>query len=65
MTDEIKKLRVTAEQGRTLYRTNTIAIAEAKKMVMPYIKAVNERSVELAKKYGVRPRKINFYSYVR
>lgn len=65
MTDETKILKEQAEKGRMLYRSNAIDIKEAKTMVMPYIVAVNKKAVEIAKKYNMRPRKVNFYSYVR
>lgn len=65
MTDEVKRLRMKAEEGRALYRAGEIEIKEAKEMVMPYLNAVNRRAKELAKKYNQRPRSVNFYAFVR
>lgn len=65
MSEEVKKLKSTAEEGRSLYRCNAINIKEAKQMIMPYLNAVNEKAKELAKKYNMKPKKVNFYSYVR
>lgn len=65
MTVETKELKQTAEEGRALYRTGQIGIAEAKEMIMPYLAAVNKKSVELAKKFNVRAKKVNFNGYVR
>lgn len=65
MTDEVKRLRMKAEEGRALYRAGEIEIKEAKEMVMPYLNAVNRRAKELAVKFGMKPKKVNFYSFVR
>ena len=65
MKEETKALKEAAERGRQLYRLSLIEQSEAKKMVTPYLDAVNKKSVELAKKYGLKPRKVQFRSYVR
>lgn len=65
MNENIKELKVEAEVARANYRANIITREEAKKQIMPYINAVNERSKELAKKYNQRPKLVNFSSYVR
>lgn len=65
MKEETKVLKEKAEQGRQLYRSGMIEQSEAKKMVAPYLDAVNKKSVELAKKFGMKPRKVQFRSYVR
>lgn len=62
---EVKELKQTAEEGRMLYRTGQVEIKEAKQMIMPYLKAVNEYSAKIAKEYGMKPRKVNFYAYCR
>jgi polyhydroxyalkanoate synthesis regulator phasin len=36
----------------------------AKKMAQPHIEAINEKSVEIAKKHGVRARKVYFHNFV-
>lgn len=65
VTEETKVLKEEAERGRQLYRSNLIDQSEAKKMVTPYLDAVNKKAVELAKKFGQKPRKVQFRSYVR
>jgi hypothetical protein len=34
-------------------------------MVNPYIEAVNAKSAEIAKKYNMRPKKVNATSFLR
>lgn len=65
MTDEVKMMQQQAEEGRSLYRMGEIQVDEAKEMVMPYLNAVNKRAKELAVKFGMKPKKVNFYSFVR
>ena len=65
MSEEVKMLKDKAEKGRILYRTSAVDIDEAKEMIMPYINAVNKRAKELAVKFGMKPKKVNFYSFVR
>lgn len=65
MKEETKVLKAEAERGRQLYRSGLIEQSEAKKMVTPYLDAVNKKSVELAKKFGQKPRKVQFRSFVR
>lgn len=65
MLEQTKILKDKAEKGRQLYRSGLIKQSEAKKMVAPYLDAVNKKSVELAKKFGLKPRKVQFRSYVR
>lgn len=65
MSEEVKALKDMAEKGRILYRSSQIDIKEAKAMVMPYLNAVNKRAKELATKFGMRARKVSFYSFVR
>lgn len=65
MTEETKILKEEAERGRQLYRLDLIERSEAKKMIIPYLDAVNEKSVEIAKKYGMRPKNVQFRSFVR
>lgn len=65
MTIEMEALKRRAEEGRTLYRQGVISRDEAKKMVIPYIEAFNKKSAEIAKKYGMRPKKISFAIFMR
>ena len=65
MSKDIKELKETAEVARMMYRKGKFNIVVAKALINPYLKAVNEKAKELAKKYNQKPRKVNFYSYVR
>ena len=65
MKEETKVLKAEAERGRQLYRSSLINQSEAKKMVNPYLEAVNEKAIEIAKKYGMKPKKVQFRSFVR
>jgi hypothetical protein len=38
---------------------------KAKKMAQPHIDAINRKSVEIAKKHGVKARKTSFRDFVR
>jgi hypothetical protein len=46
-------------------KTGAIDFDKAKKMAQPHIDAINAKSVEIAKKHGVRARKVSFYNFVR
>jgi len=37
----------------------------AKEMAKPHIDAINEKSKEIAKKHGVKPRLVRFHNFVR
>lgn len=37
----------------------------AKKMAQPHIDAINEKSREIAKKHGIKPRLVAFHNFVR
>lgn len=65
MKEETKALKAEAERGRQLYRSSLIDQSEAKKMITPYLDAINEKAVEIAKKYGMKPKKVQFRSFVR
>jgi hypothetical protein len=42
-----------------------ISYEEAKKEAEPIINSINEKAVELAKKYGAKPQLVNFQSIMR
>lgn len=65
MTEEIKTLRDEALYYKGLLLTGAVDISQAKKYIMPYIIAFNEKAIELAKKHGVSPRKLTFASFTR
>ena len=63
---ESKTLREKAEHARELYRAGQITREEARESIDPYLEACNVKAKELAKKYGIKPKKIGgFASYVR
>jgi polyhydroxyalkanoate synthesis regulator phasin len=38
---------------------------QAKEMAKPHINAINEKSKEIAKKHGIKPRLMGFHNFVR
>jgi len=46
-------------------KTGAIDFDTAKKMAAPHIAAINEKCVEIAKKHGLKPRKVGFHKFVR
>lgn len=65
MTREIEELKMRADGARSLYRTGQITRKEALADIQPYADAFNNKSRELAKKYGQRPRLFSVASYLR
>ena len=65
MGKEIEAKKAKAIDARSAYNAGWITRAEAKAEIMPYIDAVNEKSAEIAKKYGMKARKISFAAFVR
>jgi hypothetical protein len=65
MNKTVEQLKNEAEAGRALYRKGEIERKEALAMVNPYIEAVNAKSAEIAKKYNMRPKKVNATSFLR
>jgi polyhydroxyalkanoate synthesis regulator phasin len=45
-------------------KIGAIDFDKAKKMAQPYIDAINEKATEIAKKHGVRARKVYFHNFV-
>lgn len=50
---------------RLLLRQGAISYDVAKHCANPHIEAFNKRAVEIAKKHKVRPKLINFASFMR
>lgn len=65
MTDKIKEAKEKAFAARDLYHMGLITRIEAKELIAPYIEIFNQKSVEIAKKYGMRPKKISFSGFCR
>lgn len=62
MYDELKR---NAEKGRVLYNNGEISRDEAIILIMPYIDTFNKKSLEIAKKYNMKPKKITFAQFIR
>jgi len=54
-----------AEEARIKFKAGLITYERAKEEIGPYIEMVNRKSIELAKKYNVRPQKANIKAYLR
>lgn len=65
MKQDIKDLKEVAEIAKKMYQFGRIERNIAKAMIMPYLNAVNKKSIELAKKYNQKPKKVSFCAYVR
>lgn len=65
MSDETKILFDKAIKARLSYKQNLITREEAKEEIMPYINLYNKKSKEIAKKYNVSPKQLNFTSFIR
>lgn len=65
MTQNIHQLKFDADSAKLMYQRGAISREKAKEMIMPYINLYNEKSQEIAKKHGMKAKKINFCSYVR
>ena len=65
MNKETFELLQQAKQAAFEYNIGAISREECRKLVMPYINLYNKKAVEIAKKYGMRPKKINFCSFIR
>ena len=46
-------------------KMGAIDFDKAKEMAKPHIDAINEKSKEIAKKHGVKPRLVYFHNFVR
>lgn len=65
MNEKARRLFEQAEEGKMLYLTNTISRDHSKLKIMPFINYYNEIAVKNAKKHGVKPKLLNFSSFVR
>lgn len=60
--NEIKEI---AMKYKLLYNSGKVTREEALSHITPYIEQYNKKSAEVAKKYGVKPKKISFASFIR
>lgn len=65
MNNEIAILKERAETYKALYQTRQVGREEALENIEPYIKAVNEKATQLAKKYNVRPKLVTITGFLR
>lgn len=65
MTDEeFAVLREEAHNIRLQYKSGSITVGEAKKLLKPFEKEFNRRSKEKAAKYGVKAQKLSVLMWI-
>lgn len=65
LNNEVSMIKDRAEKARMLYRSGDMSFEDVKQVVGPYTTAVERRSKELAKKYGMRPQRFNLKAWLR
>lgn len=65
MDDKARRLFEQAEEGKMLYLNNVISRDHSKLKIMPFINYYNEVATRNAKKHGVKPKLLNFSSFIR
>lgn len=65
MSEEVLKMKDKAYKAKMNLIHGEISYSEAVEMVKPYIDEVNKKSIEIAKKYGMKPKKTSVRSYLR
>lgn len=65
MTEETKALKEQAFEAKKNFMIGMLNRDEAKKLIDPYLAAVNKRSKELAKKFNMRPKLVSFTGFMR
>lgn len=63
--NQISNEKYRAEEYRALYRNGTVSREIAKEQIMPFIDAFNQKSKEIAKKYGMKAKTISFAKFIR
>jgi len=56
--DELRNIDLWVKMGAIDYE-------KAKELAKPHIDAINEKSREIAKKHGVKPKLVGFHNFVR
>jgi len=65
MTDEeFQKLKDQAYEIKMRYRSGSLTVGEAKKLLKPFEKEFNRRAKEKAVKYGVKPQKLSILMWL-
>lgn len=57
--------RQKALEAKYLYNAGVITREEAAEMIEPYKNLFNQKSKELAKKYGMKPKKFSLAAFLR
>lgn len=65
MNYEVKQLKEKAETAKMMLKYNQISLENAKQQAQPYIDYCNKKAVELAKEFGISPKKVNVSSFLR
>lgn len=65
MKKEIKILLEKATYARVKFHNNVITYDQAKEQITPYINAVNEAHIRIAKEFGTRPKKVSVAGFMR
>jgi len=63
--NEVEKIKVQAMETRELYLAGAIDYKEAQKRLKPYRDWYNQRSAEIAAKYGQKPKRFNFGEFMK
>lgn len=61
----MEEIKVKAFEAKESYRAGFITREEAKELITPYIEAFNNKSREIARKYGMKAKTITFAGFVR
>lgn len=65
MKIENKKLQEQAEYAKIKLLAGAISHKEARELIAPYIEAINQTSIALAKEYGTKAKLVNIMGYMR
>lgn len=65
MNEQITKLRDRANKAKHLYMNNEITREDAIAEITPFIDYVNNKSIQIAKKYNQKPKMVKINSFLR
>lgn len=65
MTTDVKILYNQANKARADYRMGKIDRATCADLIKPYADVVNAKAAEIAKEFGMKPKKFSLISYLR
>lgn len=61
----MQSLKDSAATAKFQYKIGQITREEAVSKIQPYLDVANEKSIEIAKKYNQKPKKITLNAYLR